>query len=104
MLGAVIGVNTAILSGANGIGFAIPADRAKRVVDDLLRFGALQPLWTGLRLLTVDPELARRYELPAPAARSSTASGRARQPPPPVCAKRTSSPPPPAARSPPART
>ena len=64
VLGEVIGVNTAIVSGASGIGFAIPADRAKRVVDDLLRFGALQPLWTGLRLLTVDPELARRYELP----------------------------------------
>ena len=64
ILGEVIGVNTAIVSGASGIGFAIPADRAKRVVDELLRFGALQPLWTGLRLLTVDPELARRYELP----------------------------------------
>ncbi len=64
VLGEVIGVNTAIVSGASGIGFAIPADRAKRVVDELLRFGALQPLWTGLRLLTVDPELARRYELP----------------------------------------
>ena len=64
VLGEVIGVNTAIVSGASGIGFAIPADRAKRVVDDLLRFGALQPLWTGLRMLTVDPEVARRYDLP----------------------------------------
>jgi serine protease Do len=62
--GEVIGVNTAIVSGANGIGFAIPADRVRRVVDDLLRFGQLQPLWTGLRLLTVDPELARRSDLP----------------------------------------
>ncbi|HTQ79704.1 MAG TPA: trypsin-like peptidase domain-containing protein [Thermoanaerobaculia bacterium] len=63
ILGEVIGINTAIVSGANGIGFAIPADRARRVVHDLLRFGELRPLWTGLRLLTVDPELARRYEL-----------------------------------------
>ncbi|HEX5759824.1 MAG TPA: trypsin-like peptidase domain-containing protein [Thermoanaerobaculia bacterium] len=63
VLGEVIGINTAIVSGASGIGFAIPADRARRVVEDLLRFGELQPLWTGLRLLTVDPELARRYEL-----------------------------------------
>ncbi|HKH46938.1 MAG TPA: trypsin-like peptidase domain-containing protein [Thermoanaerobaculia bacterium] len=63
ILGEVIGINTAIISGASGIGFAIPADRARRVVDDLLRFGELRPLWTGARLLTVDAELARRYSL-----------------------------------------
>ncbi len=62
--GTVIGVNTAIISGAEGIGFAIPADRVRRVVGDLLRFGELQPLWTGLRLTTIDPETARRYDLP----------------------------------------
>jgi serine protease Do len=59
--GDVIGINTAIIQGASGIGFAIPADRARRVVDDLLRFGELQPLWTGAQLLSLDPELARRY-------------------------------------------
>ena len=64
LAGDVIGINCAIISGANGIGFAIPADRARRVVGDLLRFGELQPLWTGLRLFTVDPELARRFDLP----------------------------------------
>jgi serine protease Do len=58
--GDVIGINTAIIQGASGIGFAIPADRARRVIDDLLRFGELQPLWTGARLLSLDPELARR--------------------------------------------
>jgi serine protease Do len=58
--GDVIGINSAIISGATGIGFAIPADRARRVVEDLLRFGELQPLWSGARLLTLDPELARR--------------------------------------------
>jgi S1-C subfamily serine protease len=63
ILGQVIGINTAIVSGANGIGFAIPADRARRVANDLLRFGELHPLWTGLRLVTIDPELARRYDL-----------------------------------------
>jgi serine protease Do len=63
ILGEVIGINTAIISGASGIGFTIPADRARRVVEDLLRFGELRPLWTGARLLTVDAELARRYGL-----------------------------------------
>jgi serine protease Do len=61
--GDVIGINSAIISGATGIGFAIPADRARRVVDDLLRFGALQPQWTGARLVSVDPELAQRSGL-----------------------------------------
>jgi serine protease Do len=63
ILGEVIGINTAIVSGANGIGFAIPADRARRVVADLLRYGELRPVWSGARLLTVDEELARRYQL-----------------------------------------
>lgn len=64
LAGEVIGINTAIISAADGIGFAIPADRAQRVVGDLLRFGELQPLWTGLRLLTIVPETARREDLP----------------------------------------
>ena len=62
--GDVIGINTAIVSGANGIGFAIPADRAQRVVSDLLRFGELRTVWTGLRLQTIDAETARQGELP----------------------------------------
>jgi S1-C subfamily serine protease len=64
ILGEVVGINTAIIQGASGIGFAIPADRARRVVDDLLRYGELRALWTGARLLTVDAELAQRSELP----------------------------------------
>jgi serine protease Do len=61
--GEVIGINTAVISGASGIGFAIPADRARRVIDDLLRFGELQPPWTGLRLRTLDAETARQRGL-----------------------------------------
>lgn len=61
--GTVIGINTAIIEQANGIGFAIPADRARRVVDDLLRFGSLQPVWTGLRLTTVTPPMAAELAL-----------------------------------------
>ena len=62
--GNVIGINTAIIAGAEGIGFAIPADRARRVIDDLIRFGTLQPIWTGLRLRSLDPELAQRIDSP----------------------------------------
>ena len=63
LAGQVIGINSAIVRGASGIGFAIPADRAQRVVDDLVRYGSLQPLWTGLRLLSLDAETAREAGL-----------------------------------------
>jgi len=62
--GQLIGINTAIVAAAQGIGFAIPVDRAKKVVDDLIKFGAVRPIWTGLRLQSVTPELASRLDLP----------------------------------------
>ncbi len=50
ILGEVIGINTAIISGAEGIGFAIPVDRVKRVVKDLIQYGEVRPIWTGLKV------------------------------------------------------
>ncbi len=47
--GDMIGVATAIIGGAQGIGFAIPIDRARRIVEDLLRFGEVRPVWIGVR-------------------------------------------------------
>ncbi|HET7452308.1 MAG TPA: trypsin-like peptidase domain-containing protein, partial [Thermoanaerobaculia bacterium] len=47
--GQLIGINTAIVGGASGIGFAIPVDRAKRIVDDLLHYGSVRPVWIGVR-------------------------------------------------------
>lgn len=44
----LIGINTAIVGEAQGIGFAIPAKRVRRVVADLLRYGRVQPAWLGL--------------------------------------------------------
>jgi len=46
--GDLIGVATAIIGGAQGIGFAIPVDRAHRIVNDLLKFGHVKPVWVGL--------------------------------------------------------
>jgi serine protease Do len=60
--GELIGINTAIVASAQGICFAIPSDRARRVVDDLIRFGEVRPIWTGLRLRTLTPELAARLQ------------------------------------------
>lgn len=55
--GEVIGINTAIVEDANGIGFAIPSTRARRVVDDLLTHGEVVPVWLGLRLQELTPAL-----------------------------------------------
>lgn len=57
--GEVIGINTAIYSQAEGIGFAIPADRARRVVDDLITFGEVQAAWFGLEVQALDEKLAK---------------------------------------------
>jgi S1-C subfamily serine protease len=51
--GDMIGVATAIIGGAQGIGFAIPVDRARRIVSDLLRFGRVQPVWIGVHGRTI---------------------------------------------------
>ena len=46
--GEMIGVATAIIGGAQGIGFAIPVDRARRIVADLVKFGRVQAVWVGV--------------------------------------------------------
>jgi serine protease Do len=46
--GRLIGINTAIIGDAQGIGFAIPAKRVRRVVNDLLRYGQVQAAWLGV--------------------------------------------------------
>ncbi len=58
--GKVIGINTAIYANAQGIGFAIPVDRAKKVVQDLLRYGQVRSAWIGAVTSTITPEEARR--------------------------------------------
>ncbi len=64
--GQVIGVNTAIFSptGGNvGIGFAIPAGLAKRVIDDLKDDGKVVRGWLGVHIQKVTPELAASLRL-----------------------------------------
>ena len=58
--GRVIGINTLIYANAQGIGFAIPVDRAKKVIEDLLHFGQVRSAWIGAVTATVTPEEAKR--------------------------------------------
>ena len=52
--GEVIGINTAIIapgqSGSIGIGFAIPANAASNVIDQLIKFGETKKGWLGVRI------------------------------------------------------
>jgi len=61
MDGQVIGINTAIISptgGSIGIGFAIPAETAARVIDQLREFGETRRGWLGVRIQEVTDEIA----------------------------------------------
>ncbi|HSP16011.1 MAG TPA: trypsin-like peptidase domain-containing protein [Thermoanaerobaculia bacterium] len=63
--GKVIGINTAIYANAQGIGFAIPVDRARKVIQDLLRYGQVRSGWLGAVTATLTPEEAKRLGLRA---------------------------------------
>jgi S1-C subfamily serine protease len=62
--GRLIGVNTAIRREGEGIGFAVPVDTLKRVVDDLIEKGAYLHPWLGILGYSVTPNLAQALDLP----------------------------------------
>ena len=68
MNGDVIGINTAILgqSGSIGIGFAIPSNSAKIVVDQLIKYGETKRGWLGVRIQDVTKEIAEAEKLDKP--------------------------------------
>lgn len=57
--GELIGINTAIYAKAQGIGFAIPIDRAKKIVDDLIHHGEVVPAWIGVTVQDIDERMAQ---------------------------------------------
>jgi len=66
-MGEVVGINTAIYSqsgGYDGLGFAIPIDNAKPVVEQLIAQGFATHPWLGISGGTLDPETAQSYDLP----------------------------------------
>jgi serine protease Do len=61
MNGDVVGINTAIFSptgGSVGIGFSVPSNTAKGVVNQLIKFGETRRGWLGVRVQTITPEIA----------------------------------------------
>ncbi|MCK6452665.1 MAG: DegQ family serine endoprotease [Alphaproteobacteria bacterium] len=69
MDGQVIGVNTAIFSptgGSVGIGFAVPSNLAKSIVEDLRKTGRVERGWLGVQIQPVTPEIADSLGLKEP--------------------------------------
>ena len=68
MNGDVIGINTAILgrNGSIGIGFSIPSNSAKIVIDQLIEFGETKRGWLGVRIQDVTKEIAEVEKLDEP--------------------------------------
>lgn len=59
--GEVIGINTAIINFAQGIGFAIPSNMAKQVLKQLVAKGRVIRGWLGVGIQPLTPELARKF-------------------------------------------
>lgn len=62
--GELIGINTAIYQKGKGIGFAIPINKAKPIVDDLIRYGEVHQGWLGFIVQPLTPELADIFGIP----------------------------------------
>jgi len=59
--GDVIGINTAIYYKAQGIGFAIPINKMKRITKELILAGEVRPLWIGAEVQDLTKELGRHF-------------------------------------------
>ncbi|GAB6098611.1 trypsin-like peptidase domain-containing protein [Halanaerocella petrolearia] len=62
--GEVIGINTAIIGDAQGIGFSIPINKAKKIVNDLIKYGRVKRPWLGIYGTKITKKLKNYYNLP----------------------------------------
>ncbi len=63
VMGEVVGVNSAIIAGGQGIGFAIPSNMAKSVSAQLKEKGKVTRGWIGVSIQSVSPEIAKAFGL-----------------------------------------
>jgi Do/DeqQ family serine protease len=62
--GDLIGINTAVYANAQGIGFAIPINTARRIVNDLIKYGEVVQAWLGISIQALDGQLSEYLSLP----------------------------------------
>lgn len=59
--GEIIGINTFIFSksgGSLGMGFAIPSNRVKNIVQEIIKYGGIRPIWFGFKVQDITPSFA----------------------------------------------
>jgi serine protease Do len=64
MNGKVIGVNTAQVLGAQNIGFAIPINYAKNILEEVKQYGKIKRPFLGVRYIILNPEVSKANKLP----------------------------------------
>ena len=62
--GDLIGINTAIYAKAQGIGFAIPIGKARKIISDLIQYGEVIQAWIGITVQNMDESLAKYLKVP----------------------------------------
>jgi S1-C subfamily serine protease len=62
--GDLVGINTAIYAKAQGIGFAIPISKARKIISDLIQYGEVIQAWIGITVQNIDEKLARYLKIP----------------------------------------
>ena len=61
--GDLIGINTAIYAKAQGIGFAIPISKARKIISDLIQYGEVKQAWIGIIVQDMDDKLAGYFNV-----------------------------------------
>ena len=69
MRGEVVGISTFVFSTSGGssnigMGFAIPSNTVKMVIDEIRQYGYFRNVWTGLTVSELTPEVVKQYEIP----------------------------------------
>ncbi len=62
--GEVVGINTAMVSGAQSIGFAIPINQVKRIISDIINFGKIKTPFLGVRYIAITSSVQDSKKLP----------------------------------------
>jgi S1-C subfamily serine protease len=63
--GKVIGINTLVAEGAQGVGFAIPIDTVMRIAGELRKYGKVKRPWTGMLVTSITEDIQAYFGLPS---------------------------------------